>query len=150
MWKNIWKKFLNYETISYLICGVLTTVVDFLSYSLFRKAGMGVGMSQALSWAAAVLFAYIVNKLIVFRNYNFTPVHLLKEGVAFFEARVLSGVVTWALLEGMIRLSGNRGFAYELFCKLTVSVINMVANYVLSKVWIFKNKGVQEENEKDV
>lgn len=146
MWKSIGKKVFNYETISYLICGVLTTVVDFLSYGFFRKAGLGVGISQALSWAAAVLFAYVVNKLIVFRNYNFKPTHLLKEGGAFFEARALSGVITWLLLEGMISLAGNRGFAYELFCKLTVSVINMVANYVLSKVWIFKKKAIQEEN----
>ena len=51
------------ETISYLVCGVLTTAVDFVSYTLFRKMSMGVGVSQAFSWLAAVLFAYIVNKI---------------------------------------------------------------------------------------
>ena len=70
MFGKLWKKCVNYETISYLVCGVLTTAVDFVSYTAFRKMSMGVGVSQALSWVAAVLFAYIVNKIIVFRNFN--------------------------------------------------------------------------------
>ena len=40
----------------------------------------------------------------------------------------------------MVNLGGDRGFVYEMFCKLTASVINMVANYVFSKLWIFKKK----------
>ena len=77
---KLWKKCVNYETISYLVCGVLTTAVDFVSYTAFRKMSMGVGVSQALSWVAAVLLAYIVNKIIVFRNFNMGPAYLLKEG----------------------------------------------------------------------
>ena len=123
MFGKLWKKCVNYETISYLICGVLTTVVDF-----------------ALSWVAAVLFAYIVNKIIVFRNFNMHPGYLLKEGSAFFAARAISGVATWILMVVMVKLGGDRGFVYEMFCKLTASVINMVANYVFSKLWIFKKK----------
>ena len=140
MFEALWKKCVNYETISYLICGVLTTVVDFASYTVFRKMSMGVGTSQALSWVAAVLFAYIVNKIIVFRNFNMHPGYLLKEGSAFFAARAISGAATWILMVVMVKLGGDRGFVYEMFCKLTASVINMVANYVFSKLWIFKKK----------
>ena len=140
MFGKLWKKCVNYETISYLICGVLTTVVDFASYTVFRKMSMGVGTSQALSWVAAVLFAYIVNKIIVFRNFNMHPGYLLKEGSAFFAARAISGVATWILMVVMVKLGGDRGFVYEMFCKLTASVINMVANYVFSMLCIFKKK----------
>ena len=87
MFGKLWKKCVNYETISYLVCGVLTTAVDFVSYTAFRKMSMGVGVSQALSWVAAVLFAYIVNKIIVFRNFNMGPAYLLKEGGAFLRQR---------------------------------------------------------------
>ena len=52
--ENYGKNSVNYETISYLVCGVLTTAVDFVSYTAFRKMSMGVGVSQALSWVAAV------------------------------------------------------------------------------------------------
>ena len=42
MFGKLWKKCVNYETISYLVCGVLTTAVDFVSYTAFRKMSMGV------------------------------------------------------------------------------------------------------------
>ena len=140
MLQKIWKKCVNYETISYVICGFLTTGVDFVTYGLLRKAEVGVGLSQALSWVAAVLFAYVVNKLIVFRNFNLRPSYLIKEAGAFVAARVFSGVVTWILMIVMVKLGGDRGLIYELICKFTSSLANMVLNYIFSKVWIFRNK----------
>lgn len=140
MLRKIWDKCVNYETISYIICGVLTTAVDFGAYTFLRQIDVGVGLSQALSWLAAVLFAYVVNKLIVFRNYSLRPSYLVKEVGTFVAARAFSGVVTWILMVVMVKLGGDRGFLYELFCKLTSSVINMVLNYIFSKLWIFKNK----------
>lgn len=140
MLHKIWEKCVNYETVSYLICGFLTTAVDFAVYTVLRHVDIGVGISQALSWMAAVLFAYVVNKLVVFRNYNMRPSYLVKEAGAFVAARAFSGVVTWVLMVVMVKLGGDRGFVYELFCKFTFSVLNMVLNYVFSKLWIFKNK----------
>ena len=140
MLHKIWEKCVNYETVSYLICGFLTTAVDFAVYTVLRQMARGVGISQALSWMAAVLFAYVVNKLVVFRNYNMRPSYLVKEAGAFVAARAFSGVVTWVLMVVMVKLGGDRGFVYELFCKFTSSVLNMVLNYVFSKLWIFKNK----------
>ena len=83
MLHKIWEKCVNYETVSYLICGFLTTAVDFAVYTVLRHVDIGVGISQALSWMAAVLFAYVVNKLIVFRNYNMSSSYLVKEAGAF-------------------------------------------------------------------
>ena len=140
MLRKIWKKCVNYETISYIICGFLTTAVDFAVYALLRQIEIGVGLSQAMSWLAAVLFAYVVNKLIVFRNYNLRPSYLVKEVGAFVAARAFSGAVTWVLMVVMVKLGGDMGMLYELFCKFTSSVINMVLNYIFSKLWIFKNK----------
>lgn len=144
MLRKIWKKCFTYEIISYLICGVLTTAVDFIVYAVLRGIDLGVGFSQALSWLAAVLFAYVVNKLIVFRNYDFRPAYLARESSAFVAARAFSGAVTWILMVAMVKLGGDRGFMYELFCKFTSSVLNMVLNYIFSKLWIFKNKPVRK------
>lgn len=142
MLRKIWNSCVNYETISYIICGFLTTAVDFVSYGIFRRAGMGVGVSQALSWLAAVLFAYVVNKRIVFRNYDLRPSHVVREAGSFVAARVFSGVVTWLLMVAMVKLGGDRGFLFELFCKFTSSLVNMVLNYIFSKLWIFGKKEV--------
>ena len=140
MLNKIWKKCVNYETVSYFICGLLTTAVDFAAYALLREAKLGVALSQALSWVAAVLFAYVVNKLVVFRNYNLRPSYLVKEAGAFVAARGFSGVVTWVLMVVMVKLGGDRGMVFELICKFTSSLVNMVLNYIFSKLWIFKNK----------
>ena len=142
MLRKIWNSCVNYETISYIICGFLTTAVDFVSYGIFRRAGMGVGVSQALSWLAAVLFAYVVNKWIVFRNYDLRPSHVVREAGSFVAVRVFSGVVTWLLMVAMVKLGGDRGFLFELFCKFTSSLVNMVLNYIFSKLWIFGKKEV--------
>lgn len=140
MLRKIWEKCVNYETVSYLVCGFLTTAVDFGVYSVLREVNVGVGLSQAMSWLSAVLFAYVVNKLIVFRNYQIGPSYLMREIGSFVAARAFSGVVTWVLMMVMVEMGGDRGFAFELFCKLTSSVVNMALNYVFSKVWIFKSK----------
>ena len=54
MLRKLWEKCVNYETVSYIICGFLTTAVDFAVYALLRQIEIGVGLSQAMSWLAAV------------------------------------------------------------------------------------------------
>ena len=153
MFEAIWKKCVNYETISYLICGILTTAVDFVSYAMFRRMDMGVGIAQAFSWGAAVLFAYVVNKLIVFKNYDLRPSYLMKEAGAFLMTRGISGVVVWLLMVVMVALGEGRGFLYEMFCKMVSSAVNLVANYIFSKLWIFKKgqraRGNSSETRRD-
>ena len=144
MIQKIWEKCFNYETISYIVCGVLTTLVDFGVYALGRKVEMSVEMAQAVSWLSAVLFAYVVNKLVVFRNFNFRPGYLAKEFSAFFAARAFSGVLTWVMMVGLVWIGGQRGFLYEMFCKAVVSAVNLVLNYIFSKLWIFKKSSNEE------
>lgn len=146
-YKNIKDKLVNYETISYLICGILTTLVDWCSFSVMNEQfRLDYRVSTALSWFAAVIFAYIVNKLIVFKNFQFNPAHLWKEWWIFFSARVLSGVLTMLLMIlmvdifhwGDIRLGGWSIGLYA--AKAVVSAVNLVLNYLFSKWWIFKKK----------
>ena len=140
MLRKLWEKCVNYETVSYIICGFLTTAVDFAVYALLRQIEIGVGLSQAMSWLAAVLFAYVVNKLIVFKNYDLRPSYLMKEAGAFLMTRGISGVAVWLLMVVMVALGEGRGFLYEMFCKMVSSAVNLVANYIFSKLWIFKKR----------
>ena len=69
MLHKIWKKCVNYETVSYLICGILTTLVDWGVFGVLNESvQMDYRISTALSWLAAVIFAYVSNKLVVFRK----------------------------------------------------------------------------------
>lgn len=137
------KKLVNYETISYVVAGVLTTAVDYISFALINEGLQRGGLvsenaaimtATAASWLLAVVFAYIVNKLIVFRNYRFSPAYLAKEASAFFAARIASGVITFFLMWLLTDLWSVN----EYLAKIGTSAFNLVFNYVASKLWIFK------------
>ena len=61
MISKIWRKLANREAVSYIIFGVLTTLVDWVSYTVFWAIGMDYRVSTALSWAAAVMFVFVTN-----------------------------------------------------------------------------------------
>lgn len=136
------KKFINRETIFYLIVGVLTTAVDYVVFFIVNESMKRAGVSEAatvtvatvISWVAAVLFAYIANKLVVFKNFNFGWQHVIKEGAAFFGARLISG---WIVLLLMWILTGLFGLN-EYIAKICTSVFNILFNYFASKFFIFK------------
>ena len=142
--RKLFQKFVNRETISYVVVGVLTTAVDYVIYWLvneaLKKTGMAVAVSatyaQAVSWFGAVVFAYFANKFFVFRNRERGFWHMLKEFGQFFAARVISGVVVivcqWLLID---KLGMN-----EYIAKIFGSVFNLVFNYVASKLVIFRKK----------
>lgn len=136
MLKEVWKKFVNRETISYFIFGVLTTVVDWLVYPLMRWLHYSVAFSSFLSWAAAVLFAFITNKLFVFQSYTLNPKELFKEFVSFVSCRALTGAFTIVAMVVMVDFLGWN----EWLGKFTVSALSLVLNYVCSKLFIFKDK----------
>ena len=147
MLQKVWKKCVNNETISYLICGILTTLVDWVSFWMMNERGqIDYRISTALSWMAAVIFAYVVNKLIVFRNFQFRPSYLWKEWWIFFAARAFSGVLVMILMILMVdvfhwgefRIGDVQVGLY--LAKGVVSGVNLVVNYVFSKLWIFKKK----------
>lgn len=140
LWNKIWKQFVNRETISYLIFGVLTTAVDWLVYPLMRWLGYSVGFSSAIAWAAAVLFAFVTNKLFVFQSYGAGPKKLLEEFLSFVSCRAITGIFTVGAMVVMVDYMGLN----EWFGKFMVSAISLLLNYVMSKLFIFKNKTVKE------
>lgn len=132
----------NRELIVYFITGVLTTLVNWIVYALqVRVFGWSVALSNATAWAAAVLFAYITNKLWVFRSFNWELRYVLREAALFVGARILTGIfeiVSVPLLVGLgldAPLLGVRG----MWAKILVSAVVMVLNYVFSKLIIFRD-----------
>lgn len=142
-----WKKVINYETVSYLICGVLTTLVDWGIFGIMNeRVHADYRISTAVSWMAAVIFAYAVNKLIVFRNFQFYPDYLWKEWWSFFAARAFSGILVMMLMVVMVDMLHWKDFylgkieAGVYLAKAVVSAVNLVVNYLFSKRWIFSGR----------
>lgn len=137
MLQRIWKQCFNRENVSYLIFGVLTTLADWISYRMMRLAGIDYRLATAGSWAVAVLFAFVTNKLFVFGSMSLRPAQVWKEFVAFVACRVLTGVLT---LAAMVVLVDGIGIQNDFFCKIVVSALSLVMNYILSKWFIFKER----------
>lgn len=140
--KTVFGKILNYETISYVIVGFLTTAVDYIVFAavneLMKRAGAGAAdavlPATMLSWLAAVAFAYIANKIAVFKNYDFTPPHLVREAAGFLGARLLSGIIVLVFMWVTVKAAGMN----EYIAKLFSTVFNLIFNYAASKLFIFK------------
>lgn len=133
--EKLWRKFVNRETVSYVIFGVLTTLVDWISYAVFRRWGMNYRLATVCCQAAAILFAYVTNKIWVFRSYNFHPGYLLKEMASFFSFRILTAVFTYV---AMVVMVDGMGISQDMICKIIVSAISLVLNYICSKLFIFR------------
>lgn len=140
--RSVFRKLFNYETVSYIIVGLLTTAVDYIVFAVVNELMKSAGAAPAdtvlpatvLSWLAAVAFAYIANKLAVFRNFNFSVKYLIKEAGSFFAARILSGVIVFVFMWAAVSVMGWN----EYISKLFATVFNLVFNYAASKFFIFK------------
>lgn len=141
--KNLIKKVFNKETITYIIFGILTTIVNYIVYYLLYKyTGMDPLAYNTIAWAAAVIFAFFTNKLFVFESRSFKPDILVKEFLIFVSARVLSLILEEAFLALTVKVMG----IHELIAKVIISVVVVIVNYFASKFLIFK-KEKGESNE---
>jgi putative flippase GtrA len=159
----------------YLVSGGLTTVANWIVYILFDllvKSDMTVSLlgfefslkiavKQIVGWIVAVIVAYILNRVTVFRSKG----NVLRELITFAGARVLSFVVlelgvmyvmVW-ICEAITKVSvltpmgyiGSFAFTYDYLVKLINCIFVIIANYVLSKVMVFKKKDMVDYNSKD-
>lgn len=129
------------ELIVYFITGVLTTLVNWAVYALCVEAfGWSVAVSNAIAWVAGVLFAYVTNKLWVFRSFNWEIRFVLKEAFLFVSARVLTGVFEIVAVPLLVSLGLSQPFfgVKGMWAKILVSVVVMILNYVFSKLIVFR------------
>lgn len=134
---SLFEKFVNKETISYLIFGVLTTVVNAVVFYIINDI-MKINYMAAtiISWVFAVLFAYITNKIWVFNSRSLKPSVIIKEMSAFISARLFSLGFTVLYMYVSVDI-----FGIDEFISLLISnVFVVIMNYVFSKIFIFKNK----------
>lgn len=129
--KELWNHY--HEVINYLIFGVLTTVVNIVTFYLLTAISIDWQISNIIAWIASVLFAYITNKKFVFES---KEKKILKEFLSFLSFRVLSLGIDMICMYLFIDLCHISSF----ISKIIVNVIVIVLNYVFSKLFIFSGK----------
>lgn len=155
--KALWTKYK--EIITYLIFGVLTTVVSWGSYALFalllEKTNLGttttVSIANVLSWICAVAFAYVTNKLWVFDSKSWKLAIVWKEIVTFVTARLATGVLEWVGVPFLVGIGMDQTIfgVKGAWAKILVSVLVVILNYVFSKLIIFRKKKEPAKAEKN-
>ena len=124
-----------WDVITYLFFGVLTTVVDYaVSFVCHYGLHISPTVSTVIAWAAAVIFAYLTNKSWVFHSRDWSAKTVLPEFAKFTGSRVFSGVLVTVCIEITVEILGWN----FMLMKLATSVLNIVLNYIASKLLVFK------------
>ena len=133
--KALWNKYK--EIINYLIFGVLTTLVNYVSYLILTKAcNVDYMVSTVIAQIISILFAYVTNKLFVFQTKGLSKKEFFKEMFSFFGFRILSLFLDM----GFMYLFVDVLHLNDVIMKLVSNVLIVIANYIFSKVFIFKKK----------
>lgn len=127
------------EIVRYLIVGVLTTIVSLGAYYgcvftfLNPKSALQLQLANVLSWIVAVTFAYVMSRIYVFQSKR---KNVLQEIVSFYSSRLLTLFMDMAIMFVMVTLLGIN----DKIAKLVVQVVVTVANYVFSKIFVFRGE----------
>lgn len=159
----------------YLVSGGITTVVSLASFKLFnmfvpdlwklnafgKEISLKLAINKVVCWILAVLVAYFLNRITVFRSKG----KILNELMKFAGARILSFLI---FEEGLFLLSIfictkvtglpsdttvtsvlGIGVTYADIMNLINLVFVMIANYVMSKIMVFRKEDMVDYSKKD-
>lgn len=146
------KLFVKYkELITYVIFGVLTTAVNFVTFWLMNLI-LGEKLyllNNVIAWIVSVVFAYVTNKLWVFDSKSWSIKVIGKEIPEFVGARLFSLAVEEGGLLLFMNVMHFEKLAFTIFgfnvtgtliAKVILAVIVVILNYIFSKLVIFKHK----------
>lgn len=133
-WYNKYK-----ETLLYLFFGGCTTLVNIISFWVLRLLKISTYISNGFAWLIAVIFAFITNKLFVFESKDKDFKNTLREGISFFVFRLISLLFDMGTMYLLIDILNVN----EIVSKIISNILVVIINYIFSKLFIFKKKGVK-------
>ena len=138
---------LNRETLSYLLFGVLTTIVNYITFmGVFILSNESSALvSNMVAFIAATIFAYITNKIWVFKSNRWSLDILKVEIITFLSARIFSFILEQVGLFICINVFKIEDYSFlginvVIISKVVLSFIAVIINYGLSKLFIFKEQ----------
>ena len=148
------------EIVMYIIFGIMTTIVSWGTYAFFTKllpvenANLVVFVSNVISWISSVAFAFVTNKIWVFRSRSWSVKTVVSEGVAFVSARMLTGILEvvgvpilcnagfdqyFYAIAKKTAVGGSFFYVDGIYSKMAFAIIVVILNYVFSKLFVFKD-----------
>jgi putative flippase GtrA len=125
--------------ILYLVFGVFTTVVSLGAFWIGGHVfGWHYSLNYVVSQLLAILFAYITNRVWVFHSKAQGIGEIIVEFVKFMAGRAVTFVMGWLILFVAVGLLKQNQDIWNLIQNILV----IIFNYVISKLFVFKKKGV--------
>ena len=151
VFKKLFRKILFSEIFLYIYIGGLTTLINIIFWNIFFKLINGLIVSEQVAWKAAeviafvvaVIFAFIADKLVVFKSYSFKPEKVFTELGIFISARVITELINVLIMIFLIDYQKRE----PLIGKIVASVVVIVLNYLFSKFIIFRKKEIKNEEQ---
>ena len=132
------------EGLLYLFFGGVTTLVGLGSFWLLESLfGLDALLANPISWVLAVLVAFLTNRVWVFGAPTRGVAATLRQLASFSASRVATLLIEEAILFVFVTWLGLHAFAV----KLAASVIVVVLNYVLSKIFVFRKTNRKDESD---
>ena len=138
---DIFKK--RREMIMYIICGVATTLVSLLIYYVCAEFFFDVNNAfqlqiiNVISWVLSVLFAFVTNKILVFKS-KASP---FKEMMRFYLARIGTLLIDMFLMYLFVTVLLQN----DMLAKCVVSIVVIILNYIFGKVLVFRKENSNEK-----
>lgn len=135
------KGIISYEMLLYAAFGIGTIAIDYVVFSSFTALGLDELISNIISTSCAIVFAYITNKLWVFKSKTHGFSEVIGELFRFANVRICTLIMTEIILIISKYIKGNPYIA-----KAIAMVLTILLNYIFSKLFIFnKRKGINNE-----
>ena len=132
--KELIKKVCTKEVILYAIFGILTTIVNLLSFYVLTKIlKWNENISNIIAILLAVIFAYITNKDMVFHSNAKTLKEKLIQFAKFMSGRAFTMLVEW----------GGCALLFltpipQMVSKIFMTIVVVILNFFISKFFAFK------------
>lgn len=127
----------RYRTVMlYLIFGVLTTIINILSYYMLLEWHANIQVAVVISWLLSILFAYSTNKIWFFQSSSQSFRGIIREMSLFFSARVITLLVEMIIIWFGVQLLRQNPIVW----KIIDNIVVVLVNYIFSQRVIFQTK----------
>lgn len=123
--------------ILYVVFGAAGTLANVLIFAILaEKCGLNYLLANLAAWIFSVVFAFLTNKSWVFGSKSWEFPLWLKECALFALARIATCIFDMGYMFAAISVFGWHKTA----SKIIANIVVIIANYALSRLWIFKAK----------
>lgn len=127
---------MNRKIERYIIFGIMTTAINIASFYMLDKLKIDYKINTTISNFISIIFAYITNKLFVFKVEILEIKFLIKEVLKFFISRIgtyFLDIFSMCILVEIFIFN-------EVISKIFSNILVIMVNYLLSNFYIFGGK----------